>query len=601
MKTSIYRARQVAKKALPVGSRRRRLASHLAKVARIHRSQPSHKGDLSYQDWIKKYEPMLWSKQKNPELLISVVVPTFNTPDKYLIPLVDSIMQQSHANWQLCIADASNKSDRRKAIRELAQRDSRISYISLEKNLGISDNTNAAIKIAKGDYIGFIDHDDVLAPQALREVAHAIHKHKDANLLYSDEDKLSDDGTVRSMPFFKPDWSPQLLEGVNYMAHFVVIKSSFLKKIGYLNSVFDGAQDYDLMLRATDNTNAIYHIPKVLYHWRMAQGSTALSVGAKSYADNAGQEALKNHVKRRKINAEVVGIPERPTNYRLKYATPNDLKISIIIPFKDKINYLKKLIPSIVRNSKGVNYEVILLSNNSVEQATKQYVKKLTELHKNIRAYNYNKPFNWSAINNYGRTKSTGNILVFLNNDIEVMTSGWLQELAGVAMQEAIGAVGPMLLYPNNTIQHAGVIMGMNTMAGHVFRTRQEGELTPYGLPNWPRNYLAVTGACLVVKANLFDSIGGFDERFIVAGSDVAFCLRLNEKGYHNVYWPFAKLYHYESVSVGSYDNGNMNDYNQSLMYYKPYLNYKDPYFNINLNLMNESVVLREDYETPNQ
>jgi GT2 family glycosyltransferase len=306
---------------------------------------------------------------------------------------------------------------------------------------------------------------------------------------------------------------------------------------------------------------------------------------------------LKDHVKRQAIEAAVVPIEDRPTNYRLHYTVPAGIKVSIIIPFKDKVTYLKKLVPSILAASAEVPYEILLISNNSTETATHDYLGEIADAYDNIKVFEYNKPFNFSAVNNFGRSKATGNVLVFLNNDTEVITKDWLEELVGVAVRPSSGAVGPLLLYPDKRIQHAGVVLGMNTMAGHVFRFRKEGELTDFGLPDWPRNYIAVTGACLVVEAKKFDEVGGFDEGMIVAGSDVALCIRLYEKGYQNIYWPFAKLYHYESISVGTYNNGIIGDYNRSLEYYAPYLQWKDPYFNINLDLMNESVGIRSSYE----
>jgi GT2 family glycosyltransferase len=591
--------RGLVNKLLPTTSRRRKAAKRILANLNKTRINAANPSSLTYEQWVANIEPSLFSPTiagtKLP--LISIVVPMFNTPDKYLLPLVESVLLQEYTNWQLCLADASTNNARSAAIKRIAAKDSRITYTRLEENLGIAGNTNQGLKAAKGVYIGFADHDDTLSPFALNEVAILIREHPEADLIYSDEDKLSDNGKERSLPFFKPDWSPALLEGVNYMAHFVVVRRSFLEELGGLRLGYDGAQDYDFILRAIENTNNIYHIPKILYHWRMADGSTARGIGEKNYADDAGQKALSEHVQRCGIKATVVPIAERPTNYRLKYELPADARASIIIPFKDKVDYLKKLIPSIVSNSTDVSYEIILVSNNSIETETHKYLEGIALENKNIKVYEYNKPFNYSEVNNFGRSKATGNYLVFLNNDTEVISDSWLKELVGVAAQESNGAVGPLLLYPDNRIQHSGVVLGMNTMAGHVFRFRKIGELTPFGLPDWPRNYIAVTGACLVVSAKKFDEVGGFDESMIVAGSDVALCIRLHEKGYHNIYWPFAQLYHYESVSVGTYDNGIIGDYNRSLEYYTPYLQWKDPYYNQNLDLMNESVGLRSTYE----
>lgn len=548
---------------------------------------------IQYQEWVEKREPLLWAKldkqQKQPQ--ISIVVPAYNTPDKYLFPLIHSLKAQTYSNWQLCVADASTDGNRKEAIEQICHSDDRITY-TYSKGLHISDNTNNALKYATGEFIGLLDHDDILSPHALEEIVVAINRNKDIDIIYSDEDKISDDGKIRQLPFFKPDWSPDLLLGVNYITHFLVVRSSLLHEIGGLRSKYDGAQDYDLLLRLTEKTNNIVHIPKVLYHWRLADGSTAKTVGEKNYADDAGQQALKDAVKRRKINAEVVGIPDQPTNYRLRYTLPKaQPKVSIIIPFKDKPELLRQCVDSILEKTTYENYELILLSNNSVEPETKELLTELKS-HKKIQVYEWNHPFNYSKINNFGVKKSSGEYVVLLNNDTEVITPEWLDELVGVAMQPGVGPVGPMLLYPKKSdgIQHAGIILGMNTMAGHVFRHRQPGDWTDFGLPSWPRTYLAVTAACLVVSKKLYNKVGGLDEVFTVAGNDVAFCLRLHEAGYRNVYWPFARLYHYESVSVGTYNNGIQLDYDHSLTYYRKYHEKGDPYFNPNLDLMNEQV-----------
>jgi len=549
-----------------------------------------------YINWITNKEPSLWellgSSDKKP--LISVVVPAFNTPDKYLLPLIESLKNQSYSNWQLCISDASTNVDRRNAISKIAKSDERIKY-HYKKGLHISDNTNEGLKLATGDFVGFLDHDDMLSSHALEEIVIQINRYTNVDIIYSDEDKLSDDGKERLLPFFKPDWSPDLLLGVNYITHFLVVKRTLINEVGGLRGKFDGAQDYDLLLRLTEKTKNIIHIPKILYHWRLADGSTAKLVGEKNYADNAGQEALRDAVKRRKINAEVVEIPERPTNYRLRYILPDKLaKASIVIPFKDKPELLERCVGSILEKTTYKNYEIVLVSNNSKQSDTRILINKLKK-DKRIKSYDWDYPFNYSKISNFGVSKSSGEYIILLNNDTEVITPDWLNELIGVASQSGVGAVGPMLLYPDKKdgIQHAGIILGMDTMAGLVFRHCQPDNWTAFGLPVWPRNYLAVTAACLVVSKESYNKVGGLDEIFTVAGNDVAFCLRLHEAGYRNIYWPFASLYHYESVSVGTYDNGIQLDYDHSLEYYKPYITAGDQYFNPNLDLMNEQIGIK--------
>ena len=548
---------------------------------------------MSYADWINKKEPSLWSTQVNPinGPLISVVVPTYNTPDKYLKPLIQGLLDQTYDNWQLCISDASTIQERARAIKAIAGSDSRIKYTH-NPGLHISDNTNKALKLVGGEYVGLLDHDDTLSEHALQEVATAIQSNRKLDVIYSDEDKLSDDGKVRQLPFFKPDWSPDLLLGVNYITHFLVVRTTLMKKVGGLRSEYNGAQDYDLLLRLTELTDHILHIPKILYHWRLADGSTAKTVGEKDYANSAGQRALQDAVKRRRVNADVVEIKDRPTNYRLKYHLPKKQPmVSIIIPFKDKADLLKQCIESILTKTTYENFEIILLSNNSVEAVTTELVAFLCKNDK-IKSFEWNHPFNYSKLNNFGVKKSSGDYVLLLNNDTEVISNDWLDELVGTASQPGVGAVGPMLLYPNkkNGIQHAGIILGMGTMAGHVFRHHQPGDWTDFGLPSWPRNYLAVTAACLIVSKRLYNEAGGLDEIFTVAGNDVAFCLKLHELGYKNIYWPFVSLTHYESVSVGTYNNGIQLDYDHSLKYYKKYHQQGDPYFNKNLDLMNEQI-----------
>lgn len=562
----------------------------------LKRSTKNPNTSISYDTWIEKVEPTLWrdvtSLKYKP--LISVVVPMYNTPDKYLIPLIESFKNQTYDNWELCISDASTDESRAEAILTVVGLDSRIRYVR-NKGLHISDNTNKALEIAKGKFIGFADHDDTLSPHALSEIVAVINDNRKVDVIYSDEDKISDNGKVRQLPFFKPDWSPDLLLGVNYITHFLVVRKSLIEGVGNLRSDYDGAQDYDLLLRITEQTDYITHIPKILYHWRLADGSTAKGAGEKNYADDAGQNALRDAVKRRGIKAKVVDIKERPTNYRLKYDLPKDIpKVSIIIPFKDKAELLSQCVESIIGKTTYKNYEIILISNNSTEDDTFATITRLAK-NKVVRSFEWNHPFNYSKINNFGVKQSKGEYIVLLNNDTEVITPEWLEELIGVASQPGVGAVGPLLLYPDikNGIQHAGIILGMGTMAGHVFRHHQPEDWTAFGVPVWPRNYLAVTAACLAVSKKLYNKVGGLDETFTVAGNDVAFCLRLHEAGYRNIFWPFAEVYHYESISVGSYNNGIQLDYDHSLMYYKPYHLKGDKYFNKNLDLMNEQIGLK--------
>ncbi len=569
-------------------------------IGMVSRAKGWKKDKRDYQAWIDKVEPRLFEadnadsqhNHENQGPLISIVMPCFNTPKKYISPLLESVINQTYQNWQLCLADGSDQQATKNSIKELARQDKRIKYIDVKENLGIVGNTNIGIDNASGEYVAFLDHDDVLSPFALSEVVSVLNWDPKLDLVYSDEDKLSDDGEKRSLPFFKPNWSPDLLLGVNYITHFVVARKAIVDEIGGLRPGFDGAQDYDFLLRFTEKTDRIGHIPKILYHWRLADGSTSKNVGEKDYADTAGRRALADAVERRKLEADVLEIRNRPTNYRLKYKLPaKQPKVSIIIPFKDKPDLLKQCVGSILSKTTYKNYEIILVSNNSKEEETHKYLNTL-KLNEKCKIYLWDHPFNYSAINNFGSKQAGGEYLVLLNNDTEVLTSDWLEELIGVASQQGVGAVGPLLYYPNKTIQHAGIIVGMKVMAGHVFRHRLLTDWTDFGMPAWPRNYLAVTGACLAIEHAKYKEVGGLDETFLVAGNDVALGISLHEAGYRNIYWPFAELIHHENLSVGSYDNGIQLDYDHSLKYYRPYLGGRDPYFNINLDLMNEQIGL---------
>lgn len=577
----------------PVGSRRRKFAG---KAYKIHTKFSKNKSNAreDYDVWMAKFEVENFD-QKIPKsnIKISILVPCFNTPKKYIDPLLESVLGQIYENWELCLADGSDDDQKAAYIEKISKKDNRIKYRKVQ-NVGIVGNTNEALAMADGEFVAFLDHDDLLSPHALREVVIAIAEGS-YDLIYSDEDKISDDGKVRQIPFFKPDWSPDLLLGVNYITHFTVARKKLVEEIGGLRDGFDGSQDYDFLLRITEKTDRIKHIPKILYHWRLADGSTAKVVSEKNYTDDAGRRALKDAVNRRGIKAEVLEIKDRPTNYRIRYILPKKQPlVSIIIPFKDKSDLLENCVESILDKTTYDNYEIILLSNNSTEEKTHALLAKYKKSSK-CRVYYWDNPFNYSAINNFGRKKAKGEYIVLLNNDTEVITPEWLDELIGVASQKVVGAVGPLLYYPNRSIQHAGVVLGMTGMAGHVFRYRHKDEWTDFGLTSWPRNYLAVTGACLAINAKKYDEVGGLDEEFTIAGNDVALGIRLHEHGYRNIYWPFVELIHYENVSVGSYDNVPKSDYDHSLTYYTPYLKWKDPYFNPNLSLKNEQVTFREE------
>lgn len=584
--------RRMAKKILPPGTRRHAAVKRYLEplLYRAGYRPPAPRADMSFDGWIRDVEPHTVSPVLDHAYapLISIVVPAFNTPDKYLDPLIDSVVGQTYGNWELVIVEGSPDPVRAEAIEAASRRDERIRLVKLGENRGIVLNTNEGIAAAKGKYIAFLDHDDTLAPSALNEVVTVLQDQPDVDWFYSDEDKLSEDGTERLPFLFKPDWSPELFMNVNYVTHFTVVRASLVRKVNGLRAGYDGVQDFDFALRLLDHKPKIHHIPKILYHWRYAEGSTALHPRLKANIEVAGARALNEYLVRNHIDAVAEGVPDAPTNYHVKYATPGNPKASLIIPFKDKSEVTRVMVESILAKTAYSNYEIILIDNRSTEPATQDYLAALSNQPR-IKVVQYDKPFNWSAVNNFGRRAASGQVMVFLNNDMEVVNAEWLGELVGVALQPGIGAVGAQLSYPTSpsTIQHAGVVLGLFGVAGHVFRGLTTGNFTYFGLADWPRNYLAVTGACIAITAAKFDKIGGFDEHFYTAGSDVAFGITLHEAGLRNVYWPFAKLVHYENVSVGAYNerSDSQHDYDESMKYYRPYLGGNDPYFNPNLDL----------------
>ncbi len=581
---------KIVKIILPDGSKQRIMAGRLKQFV-LHGPKNSF---TAYKIWIKQVERTTHSPllQKQP-VLISIIVPCYNTPERYITALVESVRRQTYANWELCLADGSTSAKENNVIKAQSALDKRIKYVKVSENQGISGNTNAGLRVATGSFVAFLDHDDILPEWSINEVATAIINNPKGDVFYSDEDRLTENGKRRMSPLFKPDWSLDFFLSANYVTHLFIIRHKLLKTLGGLRAEYDGSQDYDLMLRALDHNPQVVHIPKILYHMRMAENSTAKSISVKEYVHSTGNHALADYFARQGILADVLQIPHRPTNHRIHYRLVGKPLVSIIIPFKDKPELLKTVVSSILKITRYDSYEIILVSNNSKEDTTYRYLDSLKG-NKKIKQYRYDEPFNYSAVNNFGRKKAKGDILIFLNNDTKVLNAEWLEELASVAQRPNTGAVGALLLYPDKTIQHAGVVIGLTGMAGHVFRDLKPGTLTPLWLPDWPRNYLAVTGACLAVEASKFDTVGGFNEEFIICGSDVTICLDLYKKGYSNVYWPYAQLIHYESKSVGSYKNIPPTDYDNSLIHYEPFLSNGDPYFNPNLDLRSEIPTLKK-------
>ena len=504
-----------------------------------------------YNKWIKKHEQKTEYRELQYQPLISILIPVYNIERKYLSECLDSILNQKYQNFEVCLADdCSTREETKETLKEYEQKDKRIKVVYRTENGHISRTTNSALEIAKGEFIGLMDDDDVLTENCLYEMVAALNENKKLDFIYSDEDKLDMKGR-RCEPHFKPDYSPDSILGGNYFCHFEIIRASILRKIGGFRHEYVGAQDFDLFLRIIDETTPekIKHIPKILYHWRKVPGSTADTIESKEYAILAGKKAVEDTMKRRKIDAEVT-VPIESTHYVVEYKYKKEPRVSIIIPTKDLADMLDRCLESIYKKTKYKNYEVIIVDNGSVEEKTKELFKKYSKKD-NFKVIEYNKEFNFASINNYAVKEATGEYILFLNNDTTVITDGWIQKMVGYAMQDHIACVGAKLLYPNDDIQHGGVVLGVGGIARHAFLNYEGDTYGFYGRMVVPYNYSAVTAACLMVSKKKFNEVNGFTEELKVAYNDIDLNLKLRKKGYYNVLLPQIELYHYESKSRG--------------------------------------------------
>lgn len=485
---------------------------------------------------------------------ISLIVPTYNTPIKLLCKMVDTVRNQSYANWELCIADGSDKDHpARRMIEEYVSQDSRIKAVYLGQNYGISGNTNKAFELATGEYTAMYDHDDFLELNALYEVVKAINEH-DADIVYTDEDKFSMKTKHCEDPNLKPDFSPDLLRSHNYITHLFVVKTEILRGVGGFDSTYDGAQDYDVILKCTEKTNKIYHLPKILYHWRMTEGSTAEDPESKLYAYEAGRKALAASMTRQGIKADVSMLPKPYYGlYHVKYDTLDNPLVSVVIPNYENQKVLKTCVNSLLNVNTYPNIEIIIVENNSKSPELFAWYKQIQQDHDNVHVVTWKGgEFNYSAINNFGVKYTKGKYILFLNNDTELINPDSIGEMAGMLIQrEDVGVVGAKLLYQDNTIQHAGIIIGFGGTAGHVFNFLDENASGFMMRPLINCNYSAVTGACMMVKKELFEQVGGFEEKLAVAYNDVDLCLKIRSLDKLVVYNAFSLWYHYESISRG--------------------------------------------------
>ncbi len=552
-------------------------------------------------------------KQKNCKFeyspKISVVVPMYNTSELFFKELIESLENQTYSNWELCLADGSENQN--EVLKQYYEENEKIKYKFLNENKGISENTNAAIDMATGEFVGFLDHDDLLSQDALYEIVKTINENNDVEFIYSDEDKI-DQTYERFEPYFKPDYSPETLLSNNYITHFVVVKKELIEKVGKLSSEFNGAQDFDFVLRATNEAKKVLHISKILYHWRVHRNSTANVADAKPYAYEAGQRAAEAHIKRIGKKGTVENGQDVPGIYKIKYEIEGNPKVSILIPNKDNIDLLKTCIDSILKLTTYKNYEIAIIENNSDKKETFDYYNELVKK-ENIRILNFNKniifdytgekslvnnvrnieennnlkEFNYSKLINFGVKNVDGDFILQLNNDTKVLTRDWLELMIGYAQNKDIGAVGARLYYEDKTIQHAGIIIGLSGIAGNSLVNLQYGKHAYFGREAATRNVAAVTGACLLCRKELYEEVGFMDEeKFKVAFNDVDFCLKLLDKGYRNIYNPYVELIHYESKTRGyEYSEEKEKRFNKETENFKSkwkkYID-KDPYYNIN-------------------
>lgn len=563
---------------------------------KIFKYTPQEKFDLeeneNYQKWIEKYEPKYDELEKQRETTfeympkISIVVPMYNTPEKYFKELLESITEQTYENWELCLADGNP--EKAEYLEDLIQPlGDKIKYKLLSENKGISGNSNEALKLATGDFIALLDHDDIIPKFALYEIVKTINENPDVDFIYTDEDKILEENEKRISPHFKQDYAIDTLRSYNYICHFSIFKKELMDKLGGFNSEFDGSQDYDLILRATEQAKHIVHIPKILYNWRISSTSVASGAAAKPYAYEAAKRAILASIERHGIQGAKVEDSRIIGLYKVTYPVKGEPKISIIIPNKDHKKDLKRCIKSILKSTYK-NYEIIIVENNSKEKNIFKYYKKL-EKNPNIKIEKCEMSiFNYSKLNNYGASKANGEYFVFLNNDTKIITNNWLETIISNCQREEIGAIGAKLIYKNKRIQHAGVVLNLTGTAGHVNWNEKENNPGYFGRIMIQQNVSAVTGALLGVSKKIFEQVNGFDETFPIAYNDVDFCLKIQDIGKLITYNPYIEAYHYESQSRGYEDTEEKQkrlkkEENKLKKKWKKYFDVTDKYYSPNL------------------
>ena len=516
--------------------------------------------EVPYGPWYRAYIPTeetleTQRKQKfDYSPLISIAVPAYQTPVEFLRQMIESLIVQTYSNWELCIVNASpDNEEMQKVLAEYSAGDSRVRFCNLKENLGIAENTNRAFAMTKGEFVGLLDHDDLLAPNALYEIVKILQDHPQADALYTDEDKVTTELDEHFQPHLKPDFNLDLLRSNNYICHFFVVRKSIVEKAGGFRKEFDGAQDYDFIFRCTENAGEVLHVPEILYHWRTHKASTADNPASKMYAFEAGKRAIEAHLERTGTKGEVSHTQDLGF-YRVKYPVQGKPLVSVIIPNKDEKETLQTCLEMLEKNTGYQNFEIIIVENNSTTDEIFRYYKELSGNRK-IHLLRWGKEFNYSAINNFAVAHAKGEYLLFLNNDVKSINSDWLEEMLGVCQRPEVGGVGAKLIYPDNTIQHAGCVIGMGGIAGHMFVDMPADRTGYLHKASLLQDMSAVTAACLLMKKEVFEQAGGFTEELAVAFNDVDLCLKVRKNGYLIVYDPYVKLYHMESKTRGAEDS----------------------------------------------
>ena len=501
-----------------------------------------------YQEWLEKNNNHIEIKKFSYNPLLSVIIPVYNVKREYLVECLESILKQSYPNFEIILIDDNSSNIETLNTLKEYENNSKIKIKYRKTNGMISVASNDGIKLAKGEFLVLVDNDDKLDQNAFYYLVEALNKDKTLDFIYTDEDKMDIHGKYFE-PHFKPDYSPDTLMGMNYICHLSCLRTSLVREIGGFRKEYDGSQDYDLFLRILDKTKKIYHVPRILYHWRETPSSTSLALGNKSYAYIAGKKALEDTLKRRNIKGEVLDNPTSST-YLIKYKHDNP-KVSIIIPMKDKVNLTKVCIDSLYNKNTYQNFEIIIVDNNSTEEETLNYFNALKKEHDNVKILTIKEEFNYSRLNNLAIKETTGDYILLLNNDTEVLDKDFLDYMVGYASRDHVGCVGLKLLYKDLKVQHAGVVLGYGGVAGHVFVTASNKDIGIFNRLSMPYDYSAVTAACLLVKKSKYLEVDGFDENLKVALNDVDFNLKMLKKGYYNVCLNNISLLHYESKSRG--------------------------------------------------